>query len=113
MVSRVTLAGDFRVLEGGKEGKGGWWCGEKQLKLHRSGRWWLVEVSVSGRGRREDVWGPRRGYGENKSRSVDEDGREGRCWNQYVAHSLASCSPSAHHLSFLPSLARGETFVTC
>lgn len=40
MVSRVTLAGDFRVLEGGKEGKGGWWCGEKQLKLHRGGRWW-------------------------------------------------------------------------
>lgn len=108
MVSRVTLAGDFRVVGGRR----GWWCGEKQLKLHRGGRWWWTARFLYRKReekRREDVWGTER----TKASLVDEDERERRCWNQYVAHSLASCSSSAHHLSFLPSLARGETFVTC
>lgn len=97
MVNRVTLAGDFRVVEGrwpGEEGGGGGavrretieassWCrrsggGRRGFYRKREKKW------------REDVGG--RGYGENKSPLVDEDGRERRCWNQYVAHSLASCS---------------------
>lgn len=40
--------------------------------------------------------GPRRGSERTKGRrwTKEEDGRERRCWNQYVARSLA---PSAHH----------------